>query len=183
MARETRKKTSIAIVDVKSKSERVILNDSDVFVNALAISPDGRWLAASADKTVRIWETHGWKQTDDLIAADEDVLSVAFSENSRCVAFGAADGRVKIYDVSRKAISSTFDTPALKARCVTFSNDGTKLAAAVGKSVWLWDVASGHPLKTLPADRRRVTSVLFTPDGESILTIGTDKAIKVWKVN
>ena len=55
---------------------------------------------------------------------------------------------------------------------VAFSPDGRQLAAAVGRQVVLYDVATRKAVATLGDHPGPVTSVRFTPDGRSLVAAG-----------
>ncbi len=54
----------------------------------------------------------------------------------------------------------------------TFSTDGSKLAASIGRTVVVYDVASGKPASELPNHPGQVNFVAFLPNGTSLVTAG-----------
>jgi len=61
-----------------------------------------------------------------------------------------------------------------------FSPDGSKLASgSTGKTVWVWDVATGRS-QTLKGHFNTVRSVAFSPDGSKLASGSDDWTVRVW---
>jgi len=66
---------------------------------------------------------------------------------------------------------------------VAFSPDGQMLASASqDATVKVWDVATGHELRSLLGHTGSVISVTFSPDGRTLASGGQDDTVKVWDV-
>jgi WD40 repeat protein/uncharacterized caspase-like protein len=66
---------------------------------------------------------------------------------------------------------------------VAFSPDGRTLASgSADHTIKLWDVASGHELRTLAGHTDEVLSVAFSPDGKTLASGSADNTIKIWDI-
>ena len=63
---------------------------------------------------------------------------------------------------------------------MAFSPDGTRLAAAAGDTVRMWDVRAGTQVAVLRTDVGGVVITSFSPDGRFILTAGFLGTTTVW---
>ena len=101
---------------------------------------------------------------------------------------GADDGRVRVWDVLDSAalkFSPAREFPdahlaGISAAAV--SPDGKFAATAAGSEVFIWDLAAGKRLYSLPPEHRdTVTSVTFTPQA-TLVTASKDRTLKEWRL-
>src|SRR5262249_31376632 len=127
-------------------------------VEAVAISPDGRWLAAGSAERLRagvtIWDftigelvSFRWpRQGNDTV----EVRSLAFSPDSKTLAVGCGNGvGIRLLDVAtdREQMSLELGKTKSNVHALAYSPDGRWLAAgvdAVGNengrgSLMIWD--------------------------------------------
>jgi WD40 repeat protein len=67
--------------------------------------------------------------------------------------------------------------------CVAFSPDGEKVASAGwGKSVIVWNTATGRTIGELRGHEGAVFSLAFSPDGATVASAGADATVRLWNV-
>lgn len=133
--------------------------------SAVAISPDGKFVAAEDVFGVRICPIEG----DGVMRLQDSTVtwfngSLAFSPDSRQIAVSTPFGYVGIYDrATGKEVKSFPGTElAVAQECVVrFSADGRSLISNSRKRIKLWDIASG---------RERADLVSIGDDGWAVLT-------------
>lgn len=68
-------------------------------------------------------------------------------------------------------------------RAIAITPDGTKMVSGLGdKSLIVWDMKTGTPLKTLTGHNGSVDAVAVTKDGKQIVSASTDSTIKIWNI-
>jgi WD40 repeat protein len=152
-------------------------------VISVAYSPDGQTLASgSSDKTIKLWNVNTGKLLQTLTGHSDWVWSVAYSPDGQTLASGSEDETIKLWDVKTGNLLQTLEGYYK----VAYSPDGQTLALASGsddKTIKLWNVKTGKSLQTLKGHSEVVSSVAYSPDGQTLASGSLDKTIKLWNVN
>jgi WD40 repeat protein len=65
----------------------------------LAISPDEKTAAISVESQVQLWSTEDWTLRSELPIGTKAVNGMAFSPDGRWVAVGAADKKIRVWEI------------------------------------------------------------------------------------
>ncbi len=166
------------------KHDRITLSGQHDRVHSLCFSPDGTQLAsASADGSVRIWDTHTWREVltiQEPGTPAPTVYCVVYSPDGKTIATGEDNGTVKLYDAAGKELT-TFRTREGCVRSVAFSPDARTLAAGEADGTMsLWDVGTGALRLRFTGHDATVWCVAFSPDGTMLASGGWDGTARVW---
>jgi WD40 repeat protein/energy-coupling factor transporter ATP-binding protein EcfA2 len=160
-------------------------------VDALCISPDGRWLASGGfDNTVRLW---------DLTAADPSatpvvlrgheggVYTLAISPDGRWLASGSGDSTVRLWDLSAADPSAAQVVLRGHKRYVislAISSDGRWLASgSADNTVHLWDLTASSTANApvmLQGHEGYITTLVISPDGRWLASGSDDSTVRLW---
>lgn len=122
--------------------------------NSLAFSPDGRLLLADGAKGKEVWDVATGKK-------------LRLPKAPRGAAF---DPMSLLGDME-------FNMGGMGA---AFSPDGRFAARGHGEVIAVWDVATGQDRLELIGHTAAVKSMTFAPDGKSLISGGSDGAVRIW---
>jgi WD40 repeat protein len=179
--------------DTTSGKEVATLKGHSDFIEGVAFSSDGKYVASAGDdEIVIIWDVAKGKEVATLKGYKCPVNSVAFSADSKYLASaskGTWDEKkkeevnldVKVWDIEAKKEVHVLKGHKREVKCVAFSPDGKYLASgSLDGTVKIWDLTTGKEARTLKADEG-VLALAYSSDGKRLATAGYDKVIKVWE--
>jgi WD40 repeat protein len=113
-------------------------------VETVAFSQDGTMLAAaSSGGTIQLWNVATRQETGTTMAAGPAAAgALAFSPDGKLLAAGGQDGDIRLWDTATQGQHGVTMAAGTAVTAVSFSADGTTLAAAGGGTTGLWSVAT-----------------------------------------
>ncbi|WP_157180373.1 NB-ARC domain-containing protein [Protofrankia coriariae] len=149
-------------------------------VTALAIAPDGTWLATGSydDATVRIWDRSTGRITTTLTS---QVTVLAIAPDGTWLATGSRDGTVHIWNPTTGTLTSTLASRTGSVLELAIAPDGTWLAA-VGNdgTICIWDPITATLLHTITDQTDAATALAIAPDSRWLATGSHDGTIRIW---
>ncbi len=152
------------------------------WVDAVAISADGRRLASVSLHEVSVWDLADGRKLRTSTWPSAGLGSVAFSPDGRTLATGISDGTVKLWNVKDgKGLRTLSGDADGEVSSVAFSPDGRTLVASRWNAiVELWDVSGDKKPRTLGGQTDAVESVAYSPDGTTLASGGEGGAVRIW---
>jgi WD40 repeat protein len=178
---------TVRLVDAKG-TEIAILDGHQETVRSVAISADGRLLAAGGGMPARKGEVKLWnletKQVAATIVGHSDcIYAVAFSPDGKLLATSSYDKLIKLWDTTTGQEVRTLKDHIDAIYALQFSADGTRLVSGgADRTVKIWNPATGERLFTLSDATDGINSVALSPDGKRVAAAGLDKSIRIWSL-
>lgn len=179
---------SLRVVNILDGSLVFQTMDHRDAITAVEFEATGKFvLTASMDGTIRLYDivnptnnqkprlyTYGKPVNDLLTAPNGKTFFVANNGNNN----------VESIDFTGKVYQTFTGIHTMPVNCLGLSNNKRMLVTGGNdKSVVIWDIATGKPLKTLLGHTWKVNSVAFTKNDQYLVSTGNDGEIRVWDVN
>jgi WD40 repeat protein/energy-coupling factor transporter ATP-binding protein EcfA2 len=162
---------SIAPSDI---SRRVVFNNDGT-----------RLLTVNNDKTAQIWNTATGAQVGESLTGHTGTINqAAFSPDGKAIVTGAADGTARVWDaVTGKKRRIPVDN-GNRSSVLDFSlrGDGKVIIIASADGTAQLFAGGSDPIATFDAHHGPVSSVAFSPDGNTVVT-AHDDAARLWDTN
>jgi WD40 repeat protein len=170
--------------DAKTGVERRKAIGLDGRALAVAIAPDGSWLATADDnEAVRLWDADTGVERRKPIGHSGKVRAVAIALDGLWLAT-ADNETVRLWD------AETADDKTVRSPTVTRAPDGQWLATAGDdddddddETVRLWDAFTSAKRTQLAGDTGSVPEVAISSDGAWLATVSNDRRVRVWKAD
>ncbi|MCB0087097.1 MAG: NACHT domain-containing protein [Caldilineaceae bacterium] len=154
-------------------------------VDALAFSPNGRFLASAGgihDYAIRLWDWESKECLATLEGHTRRVLSLAFTPDGTRLA-SAGDATIRLWDIQNPRetrIHSILQEHQYIIYNISFNADGTKLASSSqDDTIRIWETATGRQLQRLTG-RGGNEILAFRPGADMLAcSAGTDGSIRL----
>ncbi len=155
------------------------------FVSAqrIAYSPDGKLLAACADRSIKVYDAATYELLHTLPGHTVDMTAVTFNRAGTRLASGDLKGTVYVWDAlsGESLLELTQHQAAIEA--LTFSPDGKWLVSGGDDAALMfWDAATGKLLRDYTDFAGEIVSVTFNPDGTRF-AFATSDGLHVWHID
>ena len=121
------------------------------------------------------------------VKQEQLIMNVAVSPDDRTVAMDHGEGQVTLFEVATGKVCSRLGKKRDGNDMVSlslggYSPDGQMMACIAGRSVQLWDVASGKDLGKFQGHQNDIQFVRFSHDGKTLATGSLDGNMLIWDV-
>jgi WD40 repeat protein/DNA-binding SARP family transcriptional activator/class 3 adenylate cyclase len=173
-----------AVFDVESGEEAFRLDEGDS--RSVSWSPDGRYLAATSDDSIRVWDAATGRLRHTLLGHGGLVWSVAWSPDSSRLVTGGSDGTARVWKIGAEGVRKLWRLSTHGTRSgvagVAFSPDGSRVMAGdlAVSAVTIWDPGPpGDAEWNLPS--HGYAPAEFMPDGRRVVASSRGgKAVTIW---
>lgn len=150
-------------------------------IEAVALSPDGRFVAACDGPGFTVWELPSGREV--LADKYQDTSSVAFDHSGKRLAVGSL-GLLRLYDVLTWRLDAELAAHNRPIQGVAFHPDGKRFATrSLEGTIKLWDLETLQNLLVLTVRGSRQIErhpPAFSPDGDLLLADNRPDGLQLW---
>ncbi|KAI1906202.1 general transcription repressor [Ophidiomyces ophidiicola] len=155
-------------------------------VCCVKFSSDGKYVATGCNRSAQIFDVASGQLVttlqDETANKEGDlyIRSVCFSPDGKCLATGAEDRQIRVWDIANRKIRHIFAGHENDIYSLDYSRNGRYIASGSGdKTVRMWDVYDGKQELILSIEDG-VTTVAISPDGRYVAAGSLDRSVRVW---
>ncbi|HEV8113154.1 MAG TPA: protein kinase [Planctomycetota bacterium] len=175
----------VRLVDPATRRVTAVLAGHVGKVRCVAAGPRGSYVSAGDDGAIRVWGSDPNVPLAEIEAHAEPVVAMDVDPNGSLVASGAADGRIRVFELASRKKTAELALADIPVRSLRFSPDGASLLATGARRMRIFDLRaspgaaiSGGPPSTL---EESVQVAIFDPSGTSILAGGASSPLRRWE--
>jgi RNA polymerase sigma factor (sigma-70 family) len=169
---------NIVFWDVATANEIRKLQDDRNGIFALALSADGKTLAAGANKNLLLWDVATGKLLSQTEVTNETIRQLLFTPDGKTLAIQDATDTILLWDtLGGKKRHELKGHKGPLAR-MALSPDGQTLASGSWQdgNIRLWDIAAGKEKFHFPAHQKDVLILAYSPDGKTLVSFGNSES-------
>ncbi|KAI8346005.1 hypothetical protein B0O80DRAFT_503828 [Mortierella sp. GBAus27b] len=174
---------TILLWDMKTWRRHHALNHTSG-ITSIAYSPKSDQIVSSSeDNTVRIWDVESGANIQTFTGHHAYIPKAVYSPLSNHIASGSLDKKVRLWDVST-GVSRFVSSDRKELSMIACSPAGNQFASfGSGDTVQIMEAGTGVCRKTLNANSGTVRSVVYSPQGDMILSWHESGSVLLWNLD
>ena len=163
-------------------------------VRSVCFSPDGAQALVASLKSMWLWDVASGRPTKTFRVPRQAGLTqspsdVCFSADGKRLLAGSRAGTLALWELGTGGLVGVLDGHCSSEReerldsaitSVCSSPDGNfALTGSEDRTLRLWDISTGRPMRTFGGPRRLMYGSRLSPDGTTVLGIGGDR-LRLW---
>ncbi len=153
-------------------------------IGSMDISPDGAKIALSCYHKIQIWSLISKKQLHTIDDNSVNGFAIKYSSDNKFLAVGSGGGEIKLLDPENLKLKYTLSGHFKPVLSVSFSKDGKYLiSGSSDQMAKVWSLQTRKQIKSLVnVHNGMINAVSFNPLSNLFATSGSDRTIKLWKI-
>jgi len=170
------------------QSESYILKQQGHFdsMNSIVYSPDGQKIITTADDgKIKVWDVNSGFCIVTFTEHTSGVTACEFAKRGNVLFTASLDGSIRAWDLIRYRNFRTFTAPTrLSFSSLAVDPSGEVVCAGSLDSfdIHVWSVQTGALLDQLAGHEGPISTLAFSPNGQTIASGSWDHTIRLWSI-
>jgi serine/threonine protein kinase len=173
--------------DLKEPMEEIVRVPIRPLNRRLAFSPDSKFVALDCTSTIRLVELESGRLIRDIdpgrpLLGESNILQSAVIMPGGNIIASYEDQAIRLWDPTGSRMIRHFPPGPQgdQFRGLLYSEKGRWLVGRSKAEIRIWDVETGKPRKRYPTPPSPVRTMDLHPNGQWIVTVHEDRAIRIW---
>ncbi len=164
----------------KLQIQTIVQTSHAEWVLAVAISPDGKYLASASagDSAVKLWNLETGTLIRNFPGHSGWVQSIDFSPDGKYLLTGGWDWSARLWDAETGKCLHIYRGQS--ANAVRFTPDNKVVIGGSSGTAALWDLFSEKPVREFRGHTKEIFSVAVSKNGKHLVTGSIDGTMKLW---
>ncbi|KAH7904659.1 quinon protein alcohol dehydrogenase-like superfamily [Hygrophoropsis aurantiaca] len=170
----------VALWDLKGRRVVWTKEESEVQGYCVAYSPDGRLIAASCLKVIKLLNAETGEQVRDPLQFGERAWCLAFSPDGTQLAAGSVRGNMSVFNMATGEIVDRFRAHIAAVTSLVYTPDGQQIiTASIDGSIQVWDAATGQKIGDPMRHEGWNQQIALSRDGQRLAGASNDRTVRV----
>jgi len=166
--------------DLRTGTSRELGRHGDAIQDLEFDRDGGRLVSVGGDQVMRIWSVAEGSVLAEWTDLGARLYSVTWSPDQATVAAGGRDGVIRLRSAGGEGTHRDLEGRPLAVPGLAFFPDGSRLVAANGVELWVWDPATGEVDQRLRGHTALVWDVALADGGRTAISGSADATVRVW---
>ncbi|MBN2157295.1 MAG: DUF4062 domain-containing protein [Candidatus Lokiarchaeota archaeon] len=178
---------TLIIWDIASGTALHVLRGHTTYLKLCSYSLDGQnIISLSNENTVKTWDVKSGKEVNSKSNPVKSCTMCSISPDKTKILVIGSSRNLKLWNLLSEnppiTLEGFYTDPMHYA--FAFSPDSLSFITKIGKNeLAIWDAQTGVMLRSFTAHSRNISTCLFNPNGDIIVTGSLDRTIKLWDIH
>jgi len=177
---------TLRVWDLETNTQKFTIHKSTDWVNALAITPNGKRLISASDffeKSLKIFALESGKELFTIEGHSRAIQAVAIAPDGQKLISASEDTTLKIWDLETMELLHTLSGHTDAVSSVVITPDGQRaISGSSDGTVRVWDIQTGRELDNFGGNTSSEITALAIAPKKQLVIFAEDNILKIWSL-